>query len=112
MAGTTEDARLIVELAKWGAMMDLGPATGEIFSDEFEPETASAHDRSVRTFLVFYETIGTLVKNDLLNRDLVLDWLWAAGVWERIGPAALKLREQTNPRMFENFEALAKSQAD
>jgi hypothetical protein len=108
MAGTIEDAKLIVELAKWGAMMDIGSATGEIFGEEFDPQAASASDDSVRTLLVFYETIGTLVKNDLLNRDLVLDWLWAAGVWERTGPAAIKLREQTNPRMFENFEALAK----
>jgi len=111
VAGTIEDAKLIVELAQWGAMMDIGSATGEIFSDEFEPETASAGDESIRKLLAFYETIGTLVKNDLLNRELVLDWLWAAGVWERVGPAALRAREVTSPRMFENFEALAKSQA-
>jgi hypothetical protein len=108
MAGTSEDARLIVELAKWGAMMDIGSATGAIFSDEFEPETASANDESIRKILGFYETIGTLVKNELLNRDLVLDWLWAAGVWERVGPAALEARAHTDPGMFENFEALAK----
>ena len=111
MAGTAEDARLIVELAQWAAMMDLGSATGQIFSDDFEPETATANDEPVRKVLYFYETIGTLVKNDLLNRDLVLDWLWVAGLWERVEPAALKARERFTPQMYENFEALAASQS-
>jgi hypothetical protein len=56
------------------------------------------------------ETIGTLVKNDLLDRDLVLDWLWVAGAWERVGPAARRAREQFSPALYENFEALAKAQ--
>jgi len=111
MAGTTEDAKLIVDLAQWGAMIDLGEAMGTIFDDEFDPDTAAANDEAVRTMLVFGETVGTLVKNDLLDRDLVLDWLWAAGMWDRVAPAALKAREQFNPQLYENFEALAQSQS-
>jgi hypothetical protein len=48
------------------------------------------------------------VKNDLLNRDLVYDWLWVAGAWERVGPAAKRAREKAGvPNLYENFEALA-----
>ena len=111
MAGTREDAQLIVELAQWSAMMDFEEAVGTIFDDDFDPETASASDDAVRKVLYFNETVGTLVKNELLDRDLVLDWLWVSGAWDRVGPAALKAREQFSPQLYENFEALAKAQS-
>ena len=41
----------------------------------------------------FFETVATLVKNDLLNRELVCDWLWVAGPLDRVGPAAIRVRE-------------------
>ncbi|MEA2484264.1 MAG: hypothetical protein QOC55_2211, partial [Thermoleophilaceae bacterium] len=64
-----------------------------------------------RTTLYFYETIGTLVKNDLLDRGLVYDWLWVRGAWEAVGPAALRDREARGvAALFENFEALAAGQ--
>lgn len=111
MAGTHQDAVLIVELAKWGAMSGLGDAAGKIFSDEFDPETAELSDPEVRIVLGFNETVATLVKNDLLDRDLVYDWLWVAGSWERVGPAALRARERAGvPILYENFEALAAGQ--
>jgi hypothetical protein len=53
-----------------------------------------------------------LVKNDLLDRGLVLDWLWAVGLWERLGPAARRARERYgSDALYENFEALARAQA-
>jgi hypothetical protein len=76
MAGKREDAALVVELAKWGSMIGLPEASRTIFSDEFDPESAEALDLHVQTVLIFHETVGTLVKNELLDRDLVLDWLW------------------------------------
>jgi hypothetical protein len=62
--------------------------------------------------LVFHETVGMLVKNDLLDRDLVYDWIWVSGAWERVGPAARAAREAAGvPEIFENFEALAQGQS-
>jgi hypothetical protein len=108
MAGTHEDAVLVVELAKFGAMIELGDAAGKIFADDFDPETADLGDPAVRTVLGFNETVATLVKNGLLDRDLVLDWLWVAGTWDRVGPAAKRAREQSGSSvLYENFEALA-----
>ena len=112
MAGTREDATLIVELAKWGAMIGLTEASRKIYSDEFDPAAADALDEDVQTTLVWHETIGTLVKNELLDRDLVYDWLWVAGSWDRVGPAARTAREKAGvPELFANFEALAQGQS-
>jgi hypothetical protein len=111
MAGTHDDAVLVIELAKWGAMSGLAEAVGKIFADDFDPDTAELSDPSVRIVLGFNETVGTLVKNNLLNRDLVYDWLWVAGSWDRVGPAALRARERAGvPYLYENFEALASGQ--
>jgi hypothetical protein len=108
---THEDANLLVQLAQWGAMIDLGEALGAVFGEEFDPETADTNDPPVRTILAYGETIGTLVKNDLLDRGLVLDWLWVQGLWERVGPAAQRARERyAVDGLYENFEALARAQ--
>jgi len=107
------DAALIVQLAQWGEVMGLDEASAALFDDSFDPETASVQDAPVRKILRWGETIGTLTKNGLLDRDLVLDWLWAQGLWERVGPAAREQRERFNvPQLYENFEALAKAQAN
>jgi hypothetical protein len=111
MAGTREDAVLMVELAKWGAMIGLPDASRTVYADDFDRDGADALDEEVQTILFFNETIGTLVKNDLLDRALVYDWLWVQGSWERVGPAAKRAREKAGvPAMFENFEALAEGQ--
>jgi len=111
MAGTREDAMMIIELSKLGAMMNLDEAIRAVWADDFDPDTADARDAAVSKILTFSETIGTLVKNDLLDRDLVYDWLWPAGAWQRVGPAALRAREQAGvAELYENFEALAQGQ--
>ena len=111
MAGKHEDAALIVELAKWGSMIGLPEASRTIFSDDFDRDSAEALDPHIQTVLVFHETVGTLVKNDLLDRELVLDWLWVSGAWDRVGEAALEARAHAGvPELWENFEALAQSQ--
>jgi hypothetical protein len=111
MAGSHEDAVLVVELAKLGAMNGLADAVGKIFADGFDPDAAELSDPSVRLVLGWNETVATLVKNDLLDRDLVYDWLWVAGTWDRVGPAALRAREAAGVAvLYENFEALASGQ--
>ena len=91
MAGTHEDAVLVVELAKLGAMNGLAEAAGKIFADDFDPNAAELSDPSVRIVLGWNETVATLVKNELLSRDRH-DWLWVAGTWDRVG------RRRTSPR--------------
>jgi hypothetical protein len=103
-----EDGALLVQLAQWGSTMGIEEAQQAVWAECFDPETASADDVLVSRILTWCETIGTLTKNGLLDTKLVLDWLWVSGMWSRVGPAALKLREKHGePRLYENFEALA-----
>ena len=112
MPATHDDAILMVELAKWGTMIGLEEASRELFADEFDSETAEATDRSVRLMLMFGETIGTLVKNGLLDRQLVYDWLWVEGSWAKVGPAAKRARAKAGvSQLYENYEALAEGQS-
>jgi hypothetical protein len=113
MSGSREDASLIVELAKWGSMMGLAEASRAIFAADFDAASANASDLHVQAILNFNETVGTLVKNGLLDRDLAYDWLWFTGSWERVGPAALRAREKAGvAQLYENYEALASGQRD
>jgi hypothetical protein len=109
-APTREDAFLMVQLAQWGTSVGVGDALPRVFADDFDPETADAmNDDAVRTLLQFGESIATLTKHDLLSTELVHDWLWIEGIWSRVGPAAIRAREKFGePRLYENFEALAK----
>ncbi|MGO4359771.1 hypothetical protein AB4Z14_10590 [Terrabacter sp. 2TAF16] len=105
------DGALLVQVAQWGSTMGIEEAQQAIWSDDFDPETASTDDVLVARVLNWGETIGTLTKNGLLDTDLVLDWLWMSGLWSRVGPAAKKLREEHGvPELYENFEALATRQ--
>jgi hypothetical protein len=111
MPGSHDDAILMVELAKWGAMIGLADAARTIMADDFDPDGVETNDPSVQAVLMFHETLGTLVKNGLLDRDLVYDWVWVAGAWGRVGPAAIRAREKWGvPQLHENFEALAAGQ--
>lgn len=107
-----EDGALLVQVAQWGSMMGIEEAQHAVWADDFDPATATTDDVLVSRILSWGETIGTLTKNGLLDTDLVLDWLWVSGLWSRVGPAAVKLREKHGEAaLYENFEALATLQA-
>jgi hypothetical protein len=107
---TNDDAQLMIQIAHWGTSLGVEEAISHLFADDFDPDTADAMDNpAVRKVLMFGESIATLTKHDLLSTKLVNDWLWIEGMWSRVSPAALKHRARFNePRLYENFEALAK----
>ncbi|HTW11819.1 MAG TPA: hypothetical protein VME01_03670 [Solirubrobacteraceae bacterium] len=107
-APTRDDATLMIQIAQWMAAIDARTHMKELMEEDFDPETADPKSDAVGTALVVFETIGTLTKHGLLSEELVRDWWWIEGIWSRVGPAALKLREASGePRLYENFEALA-----
>jgi hypothetical protein len=109
---TREDAQLMLQIAQWGTSLGVNDSWGQIFSDDFDPYEADAMDPNINKVLTFCETIGTLVKRDLLSKELVEDWLWIDGLWGRVGPAAIKLRDkQEEERLYENFEAMTSENA-
>ena len=108
-APTREDAALMVQLSQWGTALGIQDALRKVFAEDFDAERAdSIKDPEISIILQFGESIGTLTKHDLLSVELVNDWLWVAGLWSRVGPAAIRTREKMGePRLYENFEALA-----
>jgi hypothetical protein len=109
---TREDAQLMLQIAQWGTSLGVTDAMPQILSEDFDPYEADYNDQGVAKILMFGETIGTLVKRDLLSKELVEDWLWIDGLWARVGPAAVKQREKLGEeRLYENFEALTSEDA-
>lgn len=106
---THDDASLMVDLLQWHTAAGGMEASMALMDAGFDAEAAKVEDRHVFVMLMMGETIGTFVKQGVLDGGLVYD-LWAAGLmWDRVGPAALKQREQYGvPALWENFEALAK----
>ena len=108
MPATYEDANLIVQISRYGVEMGLMEAVPALFAESFDPELATQEDKAVRDALGFFELVGTLVKQNVLDRGLVMDMWWVSGVWARVEPAARRARERFGePRLYENFEALA-----
>jgi len=106
-----DDAALLIQIAQWSTQLGLQDATKTLWSEGFDPETSTIDDDAVATVLAFGETVGTLTSRGLIDTDLILDWLWMAGLWRQVAPAALKARARFGvPELYENFEALAAQQ--
>lgn len=112
MAPTTyDDANLLMQIMIWGDQRGTEQAGQAIFGDDFDPETVSIDDESVRKVLGFFEVTGTFVKQGVLDAGLVYDMWTVATTWGRLANVALRMREKMNePRLWENFELLAKNQ--
>jgi hypothetical protein len=105
---TYEDAHLMVELLRWGTDLQLPEAVSAVMADDYDADSATVEDPAVRSLLLFGETLGTLVKQGVLDRGLVYDLWWVEGIWNKVRQPALRLREQVGEvRLYENFEALA-----
>ena len=108
VTATYEDAHLVVQLMRLSNEMGVHDAMKEIFSDQFDIGDGSSENKSVRTILTFGETLGTLVKHDVLDWDLLSDLFWIDGMWSRVAVGARYVREHLgDPRLYEHFEALA-----
>jgi hypothetical protein len=109
---TREDAQLMLQIAQWGTSLGVIDAMNQVLSEDFDPYDAEATDPPIQKILTYAETIGTLVKRDLISKELVDDWLWIDGLWARVGPAAIKQRDKMEEeRLYENFEAMTSENA-
>jgi phosphopantothenoylcysteine synthetase/decarboxylase len=109
---TREDAQLMLQIAQWGTSLGVIDAMNQVLSDDFDPYDAEPNDPPIQKILTFGETVGTLVKRDLISKELVEDWLWIDGLWARVGPAAIKQREKMEEeRLYANFEAMTSDDA-
>ncbi|MDQ1685429.1 MAG: hypothetical protein QOC82_2166 [Frankiaceae bacterium] len=115
---STADAQLILQLAQVNAVT--GADDGwHLLHDGFEtPPTRSqlvrkhpvesAEYRQIQAFLRSCETLGTFVRQGILNEALVHDLFWVAGAWRMSEKLCKAMRKETGePRLMENFEWLA-----
>lgn len=108
---THDDATLLVQILQWSSAAGIDDAMRQVYEPDFV--TNPTTDEEVRhpaagKVLSFGETVGTLVKQKVLDRDLLLDLVWVEGLWARVGAYAKAIRAGSGePRLYENFEALA-----
>ncbi len=122
MSGPTyQDATLMLQLAQWNATLGVQEASNWLWSDEFVPDYAGFKERyphgsegqlKAHKVCGFFETLGTLYKYGLFNRDLLFDWLAVSLVWKRVKSFVHGIRQDAGePRLYENFEAMARADA-
>jgi hypothetical protein len=119
-APTPQDAQLVVQLAQLAAVQGLDKAVAWLFAHKMPTEPAAFGERYPRgskghrhatAVLNYFETIGALWKHGLLNEDLLFDWLWVSGVWERVkGLALAQRKEYGEAHLWELVEAMALAQ--
>jgi hypothetical protein len=122
MAGPTkEDAQLMIQLAQLGAQMVDPEARGWIWSEQFVADGEDFFRRYppgtekfslVNNLAAWHETVATLWRRGLISEELLFDWLWVAGTWDRLKGILLAMREESGtPQLWANFEAMATAQA-
>ena len=114
---TMAEAQLIVQMATNDAISGAYQGYGVLRQFENPPTPAqlrkkhpvtSDEYRYVMAFLGSCEMTATFVKQGLLSEDLVNDLYWVAGGWQVSEKLCKGLRrEGGEPRLYENFEALA-----
>ena len=115
---TKDDANLMIQLMRWGAADGLQDAMNWIWSDEFisdYDEFIAKYPRGSKEYgnatkvCGWFESIGTLYKQNLLNGELLFDWLTIKLPWSRLSSFAKGVRSAAGePRLYENFEMMAK----
>ena len=115
---TYKDATLMLQIAQWESMLGVPEAMNWLWSDEYisdyaefvkkYPRGSDGYLKASKVCNVF-ETIGTLFKNGLFNKELLFDWMAVGMVWNRIKGFAIGIRKEAGePRLYENFEMMAK----
>jgi hypothetical protein len=114
---TAQDAQILLQLATWYTDSDVGGAINWARGNSLPTDYADFDERYpngsegrllVNRILGFYETVGTLWKNRLINEDLLFDWLWIPASWDLVKGIALGMRgELVNAGLWENFEAMS-----
>jgi hypothetical protein len=112
-----DDATALIQLANLHAQLNVSAGLDVLWRADFptDPYTIDAWfaagtdgRRGLEAVLVWFQTVGTLVKHHLLDAPLCRDWARADLVWGRIAPMALAERSRTGDEtMWANFELLA-----
>jgi hypothetical protein len=112
------ETQLVVELSSQTRSREFKEASMEILSIEFDdyddfvrkygaPFSKNLVPISVSIFCTFYEQLGVLVKNKLIDPYLVSQLFSIDIPWEKVKPMVEGMRKQYHePRLYEWFEYL------
>ncbi|MGA2460399.1 MAG: hypothetical protein ABSF82_03145 [Candidatus Bathyarchaeia archaeon] len=117
---TKEDARIMLQLEEL-LLMEPNQIAMHWFWRMFNPQKLASREEIRKAYpansegqryfdriSAFWESAGTLVKNDLLNERLFFDRFLVKPYWDALKQVIFSDREETNePRVGENFEWLA-----
>ena len=119
---TYQDADVMLKMFELRNSMRLGEVFNWIWSDEFVQDyeefkkkypDGSDRQKDIGKLFTWFETLGTLYKHGLFNRELLFDWMYINRPWERVKNIAIGMREEYEiPRFLENFELMAKDNAN
>ena len=116
-----DDAVALVQLVHLHAQLQVSDGLDVLWRSDFpqDPYTIDAWyppgtdgRRGLESVLVWFQTVGTLVKHGLLDPAIARDVARADLVWARIGPMAVAERGRTgDDEMWGGFQLLAKLHA-
>jgi hypothetical protein len=67
----------------------------------------------INELATYYEMLGTLWREKIVDESLALDWAGAIYTWKLIGPILVQARDVFGSnRLWTDFEALATAQAE
>lgn len=110
---THDDATVMLQLAQLMNTSGTQEALSWLWSDDFKREPkayrpGSPEFNKLHLVLGAFETIGTLYKHQLINEDLLFDWLAVSMIWDRVRDHALAARKESgDAAIYENFELMA-----
>jgi hypothetical protein len=117
---TKDDAHLVIELAQLGSQMVHPKARGWIWSDEFVSHADEFFEKYppgtdeflyVSSVAGWHETVATLWKRGLVSEELLFDWIWVAGIWDKLKDILITMRAGSGTaQLWANFEAMAEAQ--
>jgi hypothetical protein len=109
-----KDAELLIDLYRmmaeiepinkglWIAVEELNMKTYDEYKKQY-PQSSEGH-RNLSRFLSFMELVGTLVKYDVINEDLVFDLFPTP--WDRIEPVVRGWQKEFGATWKENYVAM------
>ena len=107
MTETQEEARLMIELSRWGTDMGLEEALAALFVPGTDTKVGADDDPNVRKVLWFFEFVGALVKRDAISLAFVRDVWWVDGIWPLVKGHVQQAREGSGEAtLYEHFEAM------
>ena len=101
---------LLIRLSSFVDNKEIAEAHTTILSSDFKDVDEIREKITIPTLVIianFYHRVGVLLEERLLDADLVSRILYTEGIWEKMEPWIIYVRQKlSSPTMFSSFEYL------